>query len=885
MRSKSAYRSDRPMFGKPFIQVLIQLASIKCLVGTSAFLFVAGIPDRPPHTQTFDILINVGIVLIFGFAGIFLFMAGREDQRAVALAGFFLTLGSIYSERSIHRLVSRFDGLSQTVLEVIHWAPLASFMPFLLWCFVRDFPKTSGAPLTDQVSSAGVSLASTVGTILLALNLLGLARVLGFEFWATAFLPYFEPRGDSTCFSYVMVGLVALALLAAIWKTKHAAARERRRVGLLIAGIVLGSGPAVVYILIGLVSPAIRRWQYSPENMPLISLIVFPPLLLIPSTTAYAVLVHRVLNVRLIARKALGYALARYSALALAAVPLVGLGVYLYRRRSESLEQIFTGSSAILLSLTAILGISLFVKRQDLIDAVDRKFFRDQYDARQILTPLVEHIRNTSDRAELSDLVCHGIDRALHLETIALLVEAPERGELVDPTKRQRPLMLSGPLVSLVAASREPLDVDLEKRPRELPHLSSEDRDWLIDGEFHLLVPIVSFDGGLLGIIAMGEKKSGLPILKEDRQLLAAIANSAALALEVQRLRREGAADPLSTDTPVPALPTASPAQECFGCGRLYLPHNQSCPTCERELEPALVPYVMPGRFRFERRLGAGGMGVVYRAVDLSLSRPVAIKTMRRVSVDDALRLRREARAAAAVVHPNLALIYLVESWQGNPMLIMEFLEKGTLSDRLLLEVLEPREALALGAAMASALEKLHSANILHRDLKPSNIGYSLDGTPKLMDFGIARLQFDLRREAAVLTDGPTAVPGMDSLGWAKMGTPATASRQLVGTLHYLSPEAVQGMPPDPTFDLWSLTAVLYECLTGDRIFRGSLAEVMAAIREAQVPPLGERLPHCPSELEGFFSRALHGDRSQRPASASELREQLEFLEKGLSGP
>ncbi len=687
-------------------------------------------------------------------------------------------------------------------------------------------------------------------------------------------------RGIHDC---ILVFSVITAIGVGIWRSRQAGIEERRRVGILVAGLAFGLTPFVVAIFLEFLVPPFGDWVQPFSNRRLIGYAaIYPAMFSIPFSTAYAVLVQRALDVRLIARKALQYALARYTALAFAAVPLVGLGIYLYRRRSESLEHLFSGSSAILMTLTAGLGVSLFVKRQDLLDAVDRKFFRDQYDARQILTPLVEHIRNTSDRAELSDLVCHGIDRALHLETITLLIEAPERGELVDPTKRRRPLMLSGPLVSLVAASREPLDIDLEKRPRELPHLSSSDRDWLIDGEFHLLVPIVSFGGDLLGIIAIGEKKSGLPILKEDRQLLAATANSAALALEVQRLRRQGVGDSSSTDTPAPSLPTANPAQECFGCGRLYLPHNQSCPTCERELEPALVPYVMPGRFRFERRLGAGGMGVVYKAVDLSLSRPVAIKTMRRVSVDDALRLRREARAAAAVVHPNLAFIHLVESWQGNPMIVMEFLEKGTLSDRLLQEVLSPKETLALGVAMTSALEKLHSANILHRDLKPSNIGYSLDGSPKLMDFGIARLQFDQRREAAVLTDGPTAVPGLESMGWAQMATPATASKQLVGTLHYLSPEAVQGLPPDPTFDLWSLTAVLHECLTGDRVFRGTLGEVMAAIGKAEIPSLHERLPNCPTMLVDFFSQALHLERSRRPASASELREQLEFLEKKI---
>ena len=156
---------------------------------------------------------------------------------------------------------------------------------------------------------------------------------------------------------------------------------------------------------------------------------------------------------------------------------------------------------------------------------------------------------------------------------------------------------------------------------------------------------------------------------------------------------------------------------------------------------------MLPGKFRFERRIGTGGMGVVYRGIDLSLGRAVAVKTLRRVSPEDAMRLRREARTAAAVSHPHLAPVYGMETWQGTPMLVMELLEGGTLTQRIEKGRLEAAETVELGIAMAEALEHLHASDILHRDIKPSNIGYTRDGTPKLMDFGIARVMFDLRRD------------------------------------------------------------------------------------------------------------------------------------------
>jgi serine/threonine protein kinase len=299
------------------------------------------------------------------------------------------------------------------------------------------------------------------------------------------------------------------------------------------------------------------------------------------------------------------------------------------------------------------------------------------------------------------------------------------------------------------------------------------------------------------------------------------------------------------------------------------------------------VPYVLPGKFRFERRIGTGGMGVVYRGTDLSLGRPVAVKTLRRVSPEDAMRLRREARTAAAVSHPHLAPVYGMETWQGTPMLVMELLEGGTLTQRIEKRRLDAAETLALGIAMAEALEHLHASDILHRDIKPSNIGYTKDGVPKLMDFGIARVMFDLRRDEAVpspadLERDSARLP--PTAAWKHTLTPESASQQLVGTLAYLSPEALTGEPADTSFDLWSLAIVLYECLLGRKVFSGGdLHQLMSRIRHGRVPDFSQACPEHDALLGDFFRSALHKTITRRPASARELKARLVALRPRLA--
>jgi eukaryotic-like serine/threonine-protein kinase len=327
----------------------------------------------------------------------------------------------------------------------------------------------------------------------------------------------------------------------------------------------------------------------------------------------------------------------------------------------------------------------------------------------------------------------------------------------------------------------------------------------------------------------------------------------------------------------------AEPAKECAKCGALHPSFTVFCGTCSRKLEVSAIPYILPGRFRFERRIGAGGMGVVYAGSDLALGRRVAIKTLRQVSADDAMRLRREARTAAAVSHPHLAPIYCMDAWQGRPLLVMELLEGGTLAQRIAREKLSPRETVELGVAMAGALAQLHAAEILHRDVKPSNIGYTRSQVPKLMDFGIARVMFELAAEEEADEDDADYLEETEEDATRPgRGTPGGEDHRFAGTLSYLSPEALRGAPADVSFDLWGLAIVLYECLLGRKVFVGTQQQVMDRIRSVAVPDFSQVDPQHDETLGEFFRAALHRSPHRRPASAYEMAERLEEILEGM---
>jgi hypothetical protein len=407
-------------------------------------------------------------------------------------------------------------------------------------------------------------------------------------------------------------------------------------------------------------------------------------------------------------------------------------------------------------------------------------------------------------------------------------------------------------LTALASASPEPILTGADD-PRSLYRLlPSVDRTWL-DEHGVALMARLDGDPRPRAILAVGPRRDRFFFSPEDIVLVRAMAATSTLALENQELRQP-AADGVS-------------AEECPGCGVVAARGASRC-DCGSVRQPSLLPLSVNGKFEVRRRIGAGAMGVVYEARDAVLDRTVALKALPGVSVEAARRMRQEARAMAAVVHPHLALILGAETCLGMPVLVLEYLAGGTL-DRRLQPRWPPARVVELGRALAGALHELHRHGLVHRDVKPSNIGFTGDGAPKLLDFGLARL-----REEAVSADAPGALASRaeGSTSWGTDG--------LAGTPLYLPPEILGGSHPAhaSTQDLWALSMVLFELVAGahpladEEIRRRYLGE-----REP-LPDVRRFTPECPAELAALLARALDPEPARRPASAAEIL-------AGLAGP
>jgi len=277
--------------------------------------------------------------------------------------------------------------------------------------------------------------------------------------------------------------------------------------------------------------------------------------------------------------------------------------------------------------------------------------------------------------------------------------------------------------------------------------------------------------------------------------------------------------------------------------------------------------------YRVLSRLGGGGMGVVYEAEDLKLGRRVALKFLPDDVAHDGSaleRLRREARAASSLQHPNICTIFDVDEADGKPFIAMELLEGETLRDRLGPGPLKVDVLLDLGIQIADALEAAHARGILHRDIKPANIFVTRRGEAKLLDFGLAK--------HAERTNGASA---NTAAATAMREEHLTSQGSALGTVAYMSPEQARGETLDARSDVFSCGAVLYEMATGRQPFAGNTSAIVfdALLNRAPVSPVQLR-PELPEELNRIVNTALEKDRDLRYQSAADLRADLTRLKR-----
>ena len=293
---------------------------------------------------------------------------------------------------------------------------------------------------------------------------------------------------------------------------------------------------------------------------------------------------------------------------------------------------------------------------------------------------------------------------------------------------------------------------------------------------------------------------------------------------------------------------------------------------------PAMIGATV-SHYKILEKLGDGGMGVVYRADDTNLDRPVAIKFLPEEMQKDAQmleRFQREARAASALNHPGICTVHAIEKHEGNTFIVMELVEGETLDKLIGSEPFEVGRLLDVGIQIADALESAHSKGIVHRDLKPANIMVNTRGQVKILDFGLAKR---LDPAKPVRQPGGPVSQVETVLGTGEL----TVAGTVLGTVAYMSPEQARGRLTDRRTDIFSLGAVIYRLGTGALPFEGeSSAVVFEAILNRDPRPLSERNAAMPAELDRVVDKALEKDRNLRYQSATDLKTDLQRLKRDL---
>jgi len=580
----------------------------------------------------------------------------------------------------------------------------------------------------------------------------------------------------------------------------------------------------------------------------------------IPIAAAYAIVRHRVFDIKVVVRQGLQYLLARRALQIAVVLPALALAVTVFRQRHLTIVELVTETRTYLYFLGAA-GLMLRFRRS-IESWLDRRFFREEYDKEQLVIGLLEDMRKVESVSELTQLAGDTLSRALHLSRFYVwYVESNGLETGSAPPALRAPRGFPSAIEWLRWLEHRGVATPLSLTGDA--GLSRQERQWFASTGIMMVVPMMDAGDRLVGALLLGSKRSEEPFTASEERLLDAIARQAALVREHLRLRARVSDDARVRHDVLARLDPELPdvLKECPSCGACFDGRIDRCEQDGQLLSLSLpVSRTIDQKYRLDRRIGKGGMGAVYEARDVRLDRSVAVKIMlsRAFGQQTALRrFRREARAAARLNHPNIVPVYDVGPLAGEAAyLVMELVRGVTLRVEL-----DQRRVLTPGAAaewfgpLLEGTAAAHAHGIVHRDLKPENVIGRREETGaltvKILDLGLVKFRA-----------GEDLVTGTLTQEGHAMGTPA-----------YMSPEQLLGREVDHRTDIYALAVMLVEALTGQRPF--SAASYADLVSAAQTP---YRLPSSspPARALGdLLQRCLAPDPECRVSSAEALRSQL----------
>jgi hypothetical protein len=765
-------------------------------------------------TVTVEPLARVWVVPRFVFAvlistctlslalGLLVVWRGPQDASTRLGAWMLGSLGCVYLPLFPRSMMSLWRELPAPI-EAMLWPAAVSSMAIhvLLFAFCARVPRPLLSPRQLALALVpGLGITAYV-TVFVSLAAYAPARALNVPMpeWLVFAGPLIYPA-----YFFATALVLVKSVRTAVDPT------DRRRAQTLLAGVACEA--------LGLLPFAVALGLQQSGRMAVTTsflLVAAPLFCVLPLSFAYAMLRHRLFDLRVIVRLGLQYALARGLVLAVVPLAVAALVADVLLHGDQSLRSVLA-ERGWTYGVIAAATLFAYSQRERWMIALDRRFFRERYAAQQILREVVEDIGRAPDLETAARKVVSRVESALHPTIVAVMRKPRSTGTFVLASavpdgSTLLPLAATNAISKIVRALGRPVVFGTQFR-RDLP---DSDNAWLHSSDVELVVPILTDDQKDEALLVLGPRRSEEPYAQEDLDLLGAIAASLALL-----------------------------------AGRSSPPTSSSDQPTTSEMSPRRLG----NRYRLEVLIGEGGMGVVYAAIDETLGRSVAVKLVREELLrgpEGLERFQREARAAASLSHPHIVTVHDFGVDDGAPYLVMERLFGRSLRNALTVDGrIAPDRTLAILRGVAMAMEAAHGRGMVHRDLKPENVflaGESGAEIAKVLDFGIAK--------STSSTSATTAF--------------ATSTGVVAGTVPYMSPEQLAGGAPAPGWDVWSLAVIAYEMLGGVHPF--SAAAGGSGLPISRPPAIRSFAPDLPIEAEAFFDCALSLDPARRPATASVL--------------